>query len=111
VLCTNTALIKLLVRTAAGGDLPDDLTAFMFRAFLNAGVTSFGTDHILIAVERLTACFIEAVDEVVVAPLAYWSQIWMPMSPAGRVAHHEMYEQVIHRLSSHQACWPGCGRD
>jgi hypothetical protein len=71
VLCTNTALIKLLVRTAAGGDLPDDLTACRFRAFLNAGVTSVGTDHILIVVQQLTACIVEAVHEVVAVPLAY----------------------------------------
>jgi len=49
----STALIKLLVSTTAGGDLPDDLPAFMFRAFLDAGVTRVGTDHVLIAVQQL----------------------------------------------------------
>lgn len=49
----STALIKLLVSTTAGGDLPDGLPAFMFRAFLDAGVTRVGTDHVLIAVQQL----------------------------------------------------------
>ena len=49
----STALIKLLVSTTAGGDLPDDPPAFMFRAFLDAGVTRVGTDHVLIAVQQL----------------------------------------------------------
>src|SRR3546814_15483455 len=43
----STALIRLLVSTTAGGDLPDDLPAFMFRALLDAGVTRVGTDPVL----------------------------------------------------------------
>lgn len=44
------ALTQLLVRTAAGGDLSDDLSAFMFRAFIHAGVTRVGADHVFLAV-------------------------------------------------------------
>ena len=49
----STALIKLLVSTAAGSDLPDDLPTFMLGTLLDAGVTGVGTDHVLIAVQQL----------------------------------------------------------
>lgn len=38
------ALTQLLVCTAAGSDLPDNLTTFMFWALLYAGVTRVGTN-------------------------------------------------------------------
>ena len=48
----RAALTQLLVGTTAGGDLPDDLTAFMFRAFLDAGVTRAGADHVFLAMQQ-----------------------------------------------------------
>jgi len=49
----HAAFIEFLVGAAAGSDLPDHLPAFMFWAFLYAGVTRVGTDHVFLAVQQL----------------------------------------------------------
>ncbi|MNG03323.1 hypothetical protein D3C84_863960 [compost metagenome] len=49
----SAALIQLLVSTAASGDLPDNLPAFMLSTLLYAGVTRVGTDHVFLAVQQL----------------------------------------------------------
>jgi len=48
----DTALAMFLVGTAPSRDLPDDLTAFMFRALLDPGIAGIGAHHVFLAVQQ-----------------------------------------------------------
>ena len=52
-LVQDAALAQFLVSAAPGGNLPDDLATLMLGAFLHAGITGIGTDHVFVAVQQL----------------------------------------------------------